>query len=865
MAKKRKKQAHRSTAKATATQSPEARESEALQALEAGRYRDAIAALKALLKDDAASKRGAAPRLALAEAYAGRARELSDKGMLKEALVIWENRAALGPEVPPALEHSLLCLRLGDHAPALRHWSRGEALSRAERERIGEQLAAAVLAGDEPLLKQLAADDPVRRHAEPARAALDAYCANDAVALEAALAQIPFRSPYRTWALLLKALARAEREPQAAREMLKRLDDDSAFAPLRRAAEMALLDDADLIGALQRAGPRQAELAARLRGWSPQQLELARALAAIGTDSSAAKSGDHQALQRLLQRHRDLLGADWVQQVSLRLLPPIPEPWDRRPKGWNALSPQERALVEAWNAETHHNAYGWDLPEAWERVAMTLAEASKTGVDQERALAIALALRRFDARFRVLETDQPDLDPDSPETIAAGQLERSLEWDPEHCETYLRLIRWYRGADRLKDARRILSAAQARWPRDMAVLEAAMQTALASNAFKKAAGLARQMLDIDPINNSVRQQLVKAHLQHAAKQVRNRRGDLALKEIGEARAWVGRAAGLESLRERLRWIDGVLQMIYVEREAGRARLLEQLEQRGEGMLGRVELMLAIDLLGLRQDQTAELLGLRVGKVRERDDLLAIITQLRHFLEQTDRFTVRLIEQLQAMLKGAPWKRLERPELELACETLGRMQLNAARQEAARAALKRWARTPVFEYHLYAAKYAKSGHPSAKELERMQEALTRAQEAGDMRVANRLRELVQEFLPFGGLPGPGFDPDFDLDEEEDGPSAEVAAALTGAFGLDRLLDALRRKPLKQALKETNMPKFLRDDFLAIAREEGEEVLVALLEEMVSGAAASLDDAPQPRPASGQRKRTSKKNPFNVDLF
>jgi len=133
-----------------------------------------------------------------------------------------------------------------------------------------------------------------------------------------------------------------------------------------------------------------------------------------------------------------------VQQVSLRLLPPIPEPWDRRPKGWNALSPQERALVEAWNAETHHNAYGWDLPEAWERVAMTLAEASKTGVDQERALAIALALRRFDARFRVLETDQPDLDPDSPETIAAGQLERSLEWDPEHCETYLRLIRWYR-------------------------------------------------------------------------------------------------------------------------------------------------------------------------------------------------------------------------------------------------------------------------------------------------------------------------------------------------------------------------------------------------------------------------------------
>ena len=171
-----------------------------MQALEAGRYRDAIAGLKALLKDDAASERSGARRLALGEAYAGRAHELTAKGMLKEALVIWENRAALGPEVPAALAHSLLSLRLGDPGPILQQWSRKDALSRTERERVGEQFAAAVLAGDEVLLERLDADDLVRRHAEPARAALAAYCAHDAEALEAALAQLPFRSPYRTWA-----------------------------------------------------------------------------------------------------------------------------------------------------------------------------------------------------------------------------------------------------------------------------------------------------------------------------------------------------------------------------------------------------------------------------------------------------------------------------------------------------------------------------------------------------------------------------------------------------------------------------------------------------------------------------------------
>ncbi len=642
--------------------------------------------------------------------------------------------------------------------------------------------------------------------------------------------------------------------------MLQRIDDDSAFASLRHAAETALLDDAQLIVALKQVGPRQAELVSQLRGWSSQQLELAQSLAALETGGPATEAANHQALQRLLQRHRDLLGADWVQQAWLRLLPPIKEPWGRRPKGWNALSKSEKAQVEAWNAEAQHNDYGWNLPEVWERFAMALADEWKTGVDQERSLAIALALRRFDTQFKVLETEHPDDDLGSPEMTAVEQLEQSLEWDPDHRETYLRLIRWYRHADRLKEARRIVSAAQARWPQDMAVLEAAMQTALANNAFKKAAGLAQKMLKVDPINSGVRQQLVRAHLQHAAKQVRGRRGDLVIKELNAAREWVARGSGLDSLRERLTWLDGVAQMIYVDRDVGRARLREQLDRWGEGMAGRVDLMLAIELLALRQEYVANLLELKPGKVRDRADLLVILSQLRDFLDQSERYSQGLVDRVTALLKGAPWKQLERPELEQACETLRRLRFQASRQEAARVALKRWPRTPVFEYHLYDSKFADQGHPSPKELERMQQALRRAEDAGEMRVANQLRELIDEFLPSGGMPMPGFGPDWD-----EGPGAEISAALSSALGLDNLLDALRRKPLKQALQETNMPKVLRDHFLDMAQEEGEDVVVEILEEMVLGASASREDEPLPRPSSGQRKRKSKKNPFNLDLF
>ncbi|MBK1704543.1 hypothetical protein [Halochromatium glycolicum] len=108
------------------------------------------------MKDDPESERAPARRRVLADAYAGRARDLTAKGMLKEATVIWENRAALGADIAPSLDHGILRLRLGDPQPLIAAWAHPDALNREERQRVGEQLAAAVLAkrlaGEEPAL-----------------------------------------------------------------------------------------------------------------------------------------------------------------------------------------------------------------------------------------------------------------------------------------------------------------------------------------------------------------------------------------------------------------------------------------------------------------------------------------------------------------------------------------------------------------------------------------------------------------------------------------------------------------------------------------------------------------------------------------
>jgi hypothetical protein len=547
-------------------------------------------------------------------------------------------------------------------------------------------------------------------------------------------------------------------------------------------------------------------------------------------------------------------------------------PFARRPSSWRALSRRECALLEAWDAEAEGNP--WSVLEAWENLAAELAaEQRPEGPKDPRSrLEIALVLRRAEAHFKLLEIEQPDEDPESPETLAAEQLERSLLWDPEHRETYLGLITWYRRARRLRDARRLLAQAQQRWPQDMTVLEAALETALASNAFKKAVGIARQMLAIDPINSSARRRLVDAHIEHAAKQVPKARAALARKELAEARAWAERGAGLEPVRHQLALLDGLVVLALIDPGEGKASLTELLEQRGDGVVAQLELMLAADRLALRQSDIAERLALAQRKPGNRDELLAVLTLLRTYLERTNGYTYGLMDRLGTMLSGAPWKQLECGELELACETLRAFRLPTIRQAAARAGLKRWPRTPMLEYHLYDARFAEGGFPSAAELEKMERALARAEAAGDMRAAERLRGLVHQYLPFGRMPAPPF---FD-DPAPPAREPDELGDLEGSTGLDLLMDALDQLPLKQALDATGMPRHLKRQVLKVARDAGEEVAVEMLKAIVRSAAAEAGDSPLPKrqprsmptggrggaPANDQEETD---NPRQFDLF
>ena len=122
------------------------------------------------------------------------------------------------------------------------------------------------------------------------------------------------------------------------------------------------------------------------------------------------------------------------------------------------------------------------------------------------------------------------------------------EADPDCLPATLTLLERYRTADNPKDWYLAAAAAAQRFPGNVAALQQAVDAAVARNAYKKAAGFARQVLTADPINLPVRHRMIELQLAYARKQMRSGRADLAVKAMAEAAQWERRDAPSAPLR-----------------------------------------------------------------------------------------------------------------------------------------------------------------------------------------------------------------------------------------------------------------------------------------------------------------------------
>ena len=391
------------------------------------------------------------------------------------------------------------------------------------------------------------------------------------------LSRIPLRSSFGPLRLILKSLITPSDARGKALGLLAMVSPDSSFAPVAAAATAALTDDpAALLARLSGLRPAQQAFAVETRGVPP-------AASAMLSQIVEAERRGAAALFALLVKPGLPLPEHDLRIACLNLLPEIPDYLTQFDRRFGPASTVERGRILALAAEARDN---WRQAQAhWDAVA----EALSAQLAPDAHLAHAVVLRHLaDLALR-----HPEVRGELGTDPVADYLERSLAADPDHLPATLALLEQYRTADSPKDWHRTTDRATQRFPGNTVILLHAVDAAVARSAYKKAAGFARRLLALDPINQPVRQRMIELQLAHARKQMRAGRADLAGKALAQAAEW----EPPDTPSAPLRIGQALVAMHGDQTEAAETRLREAVQLGGGGIAGWFRAVLEAALMG----------------------------------------------------------------------------------------------------------------------------------------------------------------------------------------------------------------------------------------------------------------------------
>lgn len=827
---------------------PEINPELAEQHLQAGRYREALSQYKGLLKQqDCADWRAG-----LAAAYRGRAHELAAKGMLKEAAAVWDNLTDLRVDVPLQPGDVQMLLRIGRATQVIAAYQRLDPGAKDEQSQaLRTALAAAYLGAGVSLEDKLAAADPLIRYGEPARQALNAYCQGEPAALAAALGQLPFRSPYRDLVQILKALTKLPSAPREAAAQLQRIPAVSGFAGLRDAALLATLPESDFLQRLAQLPANTRHLATALRGWSAERQAFWERLQSI-------QATDYPALSQLVGQHQQAFGDYWATQYRLRLdaadaaknrngMYRLMQHWRQ---GYDLL------VAKAWSAEA-----STALPailETWDDVDQYLQETpGGHTANTPNALRRAQIAHRLVHDWRLLEQDYV---PDEVKQDVATLAEQCLALDPDHIADYITLIAYYRGQGQLKAARRVLDAGLARAPQHTDLLNEGLDTALASKAFKKAAGFAKRILALDPINRRAQNHLIDAHREHAHKQAAKNRYDLAHKAIAEAMAW-----DTQGQRQQQLAIAAAVLTACQDHKAGKTELEQAIAAYSEPLQAHLEWAIEAHEYGWDPNHFAKTLQLKLPKRLDKAGLMALMQHLRKLADDGRRVPAKCLEPFTKTLNQAQQLKLDYAQAEWVCEALARCGLDQWRLRFAQKYAQVFDQTPLFVLHHIAAEFAVGqsqihhGH-----IQQLITAMRQAEQNNETRTQERLRGLLTQIEnhfpwlspnPFGMPQGAPDDEQFD--------AAALDSILESVFGdgdgdHERDSNDAARRTLEAMLESLQAMGELPEDFHQLEQDLGREALIDILLEMDAQSVLPLPQQSEPQQPSGHGRKKPKQS-------
>ncbi len=755
----------------------EATASKAANLLATGHYKEAIEVYKRLLKQESRDEW----QTALAKVYLLRARALADKGMYKEATVLWENRANIIPDQACLDQYIDWLIKIGRYIQAARLFSKStEHLSDNAIRQLQAQLGTLLLVGNREVMEAFPQDTPLLTHYDLIKEALQAYFRSDDKVINEYLKKIPFRSPYRDFRPILKALLVINTDLKTAHRLLEKVLPNSPYAHFARLLQMVGEEGETLLENLSQLSSNERSLIACLKGWDKAKLKV------ISRTQTAAKQGNDKALLQVVATNKLVLGENYSRQFCLALLPSYPPGVKLYEKAFGRLSAFDKHRITALNFERQG-----DFVRADKFWRLGISNLEKHQESQENNFKIALILHHLvelaDKRGEVNEGTVED------------DLIKSINIDPDDKISYLQLIQWYQDQDNKKSYHKWADIAVKQFPQESDVLLVGIESATRKKAFKKAAGFAKNLLKVDPINVKARQIARTSHVSHARKQIRAGKYELARKELKQAAQFekTSRRSGIvqinqgllelqaegliestlksSSTRQKLKPLKSKKSKQNLELQAKRLKsklknnsfidlIQEGFQLSGSGILGQFRLISEAKSQYLEPTFILSLISpLDKGYIPTKHEVLELINLITVYSEENITFVTETIEQLKPLIQKSIKLDFTEDEMFSLCECLKKVEHYELLKRFADQSLKRWFEHPAFIYYqIYAQSKGRSYHIHNTDFERLQKALDEVERRDDQRTSVMIINLLRQLGPMS----PFFNPSNDFDDVEE---------------------------------------------------------------------------------------------------
>ena len=783
-------------------------EKQALSQLNAGHYKEAIGLYKKCLQtsdnDEWIQQ--------IAYCYLQRALTFAARGMMKEALVLWENYSQYASPPYEAYDHYISWL-----IQAKNHAKTEECLGQLSAQQLEKQYPdLAVLLGllmltEHPEFQQyLPQDSALIAHYKIVQTVLLAYQQNNLEKVKEGIKQIPYRSAYRDLRTLLNAAIAAPTSIEQTQALLAKIPANSPYSQTAKLILACTREGSELVKDLFQFNHKQCRMIAEVKGLNKKQLEF------IGQLTRQKDRLSDKIQFNLAIQYQSLCGSELAEHFCQAMLASYPAGRREFNKNFGKLNEFEDNRLRALICERDNESY--EAEYYWKQCIKIL---SNEGTDNDLKIALI---------FRHIAVKQPE----GEEQVQL--LIESLEYDPADLDSYLQILSYFSlQQETVKDYKQWLTKTIEKFPQNTDVLTLAIQTATRNKAYKKASQYALKILKIDPLNTFAKQALFSSHLAHARRLMQGKKFQLVENEIQRAEELnLGKSHTVQTQLMR-----GLFCFADQDKKKGLQLITESLNTlHSDPMNAYFHGAMEAQLTGLPVATILRELPPAKNHLLSKQELTRIIQQLKQYAQENDNQELvhKALEKIKSAIKTSLLQQDYDEELLITLsETLDRVNAFELLRHCAKVAGGRWINPIWMYYQVYSENNGMPEKCSHMNIIRLESTREQAMEDKDYRAATLIDAFLDRYYLLHPERNMGFLDDlfgsgnYDDEDEFEDPMDQLFGHIPKKVlvKLDKRLESLFKKTSPEMLVKQLKKVIGDDDKIMSAMMQNPDLFSALM--------------------------------------